>query len=106
MNVTTLRNVGLNKGTHRIWLEGNKLDLCGFCAGVRYTVKVNRETIKLTLCEDGEKRVMAKTIDPDLEYKQPIIDIHNTGLGVFLDGAVQVTVTYKVNEITIKRVKP
>lgn len=104
MNITTQRNVGQNKGTPRIWLEGNKLDQAGFTAGQPYTVKINKQTIVLTLCADGEKKVSGKRLSED--YRQPIIDLHNSGLLDFLAGSVQVDVNYQVGIITIKRIKP
>lgn len=104
MNITTTRNVGQNKGTPRIWLEGNKLDQAGFVAGIKYTVQVKRENIILTLDPNGEKKVSGKTITP--EYRQPVIDLHNAGLADFLAGSTQVNVNYQQGVITIKRIKP
>lgn len=104
-NVTTLRNVGLNKGTPRIWLEGNKLDIIGFVANVRYAVKINKQTIVLTLDEDGEKKVSSKA-SKDPNYRTPVIDLHNSGLSDFLNGSEQVEVNHQPGIITIKRVKP
>lgn len=104
MNITTTRNVGQNKGTPRIWLEGNKLDQAGFTAGTKYTVDIKRENIVLSLDPEGLKKVSGKNITP--EYRMPVIDMHNAGLADFLAGATQVNVNYQLGVITIKRIKP
>lgn len=103
MNVTTPRNVGMNKGTPRIWLEGNKLHEAGFAAGTRFNVEVKREVIELTLAAEGEKKVTGKKTD-DPTYRQPVIDLHNASLGDFLKGTMRVNVTYRIGLIVIRRI--
>jgi hypothetical protein len=101
---TIIRNVGINKGTPRIWLEGKKLDAIGFTARTRYTVQVLPKSIKLIACEDGEKAVSGKNLTPD--YRMPVIDLHNAALADWLGSCGSVTVQFKQGQITIKRIEP
>lgn len=105
--VQHVRNVGMNKGTPRIWLEGVKLDAVGFYANVRYSKIVKPQTLTLTLDPEGDFKVSSKKAtgkNPPEGYRMPVIDLHNAGLGEWLDGATSVTITYHAEGcITLKR---
>lgn len=105
MNVTTPRNVGMNKGTPRIWLEGVKLAQAGFKRHVCYSVDIKRVQIILTLCDNGEKRVSGKRVAPGSDDWTPVIDLHNSALVDFLQGSKRVDVTYQEGKITIRRIE-
>jgi len=65
INIT--RNVGLNKGKARLWIEGNSLINAGWQRGDKFNVSFNADSIVYKKHADG-KRAVAGT------ETRPIID--------------------------------
>jgi hypothetical protein len=66
--VTVTRNIGMNRGVARLWIEGKVLTQAGFHNGLRYTVIQGKNSLTLVLDKNGERKV-AGMVD------RPIIDM-------------------------------
>lgn len=95
-----LKKLGLNRGTPRLWLEGNAPSRAGFAPGVRFNVEVNpgRKAVVLRIAEDGD-RVVSRKVKADRE--RPVIDINSAEALAVFEGMSEVRVLLGQNEIWI-----
>ncbi|MBY8168127.1 DNA cytosine methyltransferase [Vibrio fluvialis] len=101
MSVVINKELGLNRGKKRIWLEGQKLVREGFEPGLRYDVSVceRSKTVCLIACEVGRRKVSSRDRNGKVS---PIIDIESLVLDkVFTEGTMLRIVISK-EKITIK----
>ncbi|WP_420213368.1 DNA cytosine methyltransferase (plasmid) [Burkholderia aenigmatica] len=74
-----LRRIGSNKGTPRLWIDGEQAMRGGFVPGVRFTAKLDQERgmVIIEASEEGGRVVSKKVVR---EREIPVIDIQNEGL--------------------------
>jgi len=93
-----IATLGQNKGTQRVWLEGQMLLRCGFSPKTRYQIKTENGSLILYKEEIGFRIVSSRT---RADKEIPIIDINSRELLAMFDGLEQVRVIFKDNEIHI-----
>lgn len=102
MTTTTFtRNIGLNRGKPRLWIEGNHLVRAGLDHGSRWNLIPNADGVGFTIQNDpeGERKIAGKP-------GRPIIDVVGatlTSMG-FKTGDVA-TLTYEVGSGSISVTK-
>lgn len=69
----TTRKLGANRGSARLWIEGQFLKDAGFAHGTRWTVAALGHDLRITIDQDGSRKIAGT---PD----RPIIDINNAAL--------------------------
>lgn len=94
--------VGENRGRRRVWMEGKRLERCGFVPGAAYRLEVapERGYLKLTLDPGGDRIVSSRRRG---ERELPIVDLcfsefspPGTKLrAVMIDGVVEVTLHHE-----------
>lgn len=90
------RNVGLNRGKARIWIEGNSLGSAGWKRGDRFNILFNEGSITYTKHKDG-KRAVAGT------ETRPIIDTVTDKIRASVGTETEtVCISIAKNKITIK----
>lgn len=96
----SIKSIGENKGTKRIWLQGNALVRSGFEPKTKYAVNKKDGTIVIQKTEAGIKlREVSSRKRADSEI--PIIDLNNDTLATMFEGMEKVRVIYKEGEIRI-----
>ena len=97
-NVSYLK-VGENKGTKRIWLQGQKLASQGIKPGMRYSLECDTDKICLVFSQDGKRLVSKKKVKDSL---LPVMDVRADEIEeVFGDNVERVRVVIRSNEIII-----
>lgn len=92
--------IGQNKGTSRVWLQGNPLRRAGFEPRMKYAVTAKDGIITLKRTEEGLKlREVSSRKRQSGEF--PIIDINNAELAAMFEGLTHVRVIFKQGEISI-----
>lgn len=92
--------IGQNKGTARVWLQGNTLTRAGFEPRTKYTVLSQNGAIVLTRTDDGVKLREVSSRKKN-EREVPIIDINNAELAAMFEGLSHVRVVFQPGEISI-----
>lgn len=92
--------IGQNKGTARVWLQGNTLVRAGFEPRTKYQVSTKEGAIVLIKTDVGVK-IREVSSRKRNEKEIPIIDINNAELATMFEGLTQVRVIFKKGEITI-----
>ncbi|MDA8140767.1 MAG: DNA cytosine methyltransferase [Desulfobacteraceae bacterium] len=98
--------IGQHRGNQRIWLEGKRLEACGFTRGASYTTifDVPGRRLLVKVDEKGDRIVSGRTNE---EAFTPIIDICNAGVSQHLvqvmGGPVRVRAVFRsgIIEITV-----
>lgn len=100
MKQISYRQLGSNRGSPRLWLQGLKLREAGYEIGNRYSLKADRngQTLVLKLEANGERRVSRKKRGDRLD---PVIDVENGVLAEIFGGAERVKVVIQVGSITV-----
>lgn len=103
--------VGQNKGTARVWLQGNSLLRNGFEPGVKYTREAKNGIIVLTVASDEFKLVQLNADDGSKirevssrkkgDKQIPIIDINNDEIAKMFEGMSHVRAIFQHNRIVI-----
>lgn len=106
VTITTIRH---NKGTARVWLQGNTLLRNGFVQGTKYkrvtkdgSIVLTRadDTVVLTHLEDGVKlREVSGRFRNDKHV--PIIDINNDEIAKMFEGMTRLRVIFQEGKIVI-----
>jgi DNA (cytosine-5)-methyltransferase 1 len=95
-----IATIGQNKGTARVWLQGNPLLRAGFEPKTKYEVSTKEGAIVLTKTDVGVKiREVSSRRKNDKDI--PIIDINNAELATMFEGLSQVRVIFREGEINI-----
>jgi DNA (cytosine-5)-methyltransferase 1 len=94
----TYTQVGTQRGVKRLWLQGLKLDECGFERGQRYRVEydVDRNEISLVLCANGNRTVSGRKRGNRVD---PIVDLCNADVVRFAGDATRVRADFKPGRI-------
>jgi DNA (cytosine-5)-methyltransferase 1 len=105
----TITEIRQNKGTARVWLQGNTLLRSGFAQGTKYkrvtkdgAIVLTRtdDAIVLSHLEDGVKvREVSGRIRNDKQV--PIIDINNDEIGKLFEGMTRLRVIFQEGKIVI-----
>ena len=88
---TKQRNIGVNRGRPRLWLEGAILTESGFNHGDRFNVTNEPDRIIIKNDPEGKRKIAGKS-------DRPIIDI----IGKVIENSLD---TSKVSRVNIKRVR-
>lgn len=101
MNNISIKKIGMNRGTKRIWIEGRLPASAGFEAGTRYGIATDRDRRRLTLrlSQDGQRVVSQKTSKSGVTT--PIIDLNSHEILAMFAGLEQVRVIASKNVIHI-----
>lgn len=91
-----VKNIGLNRGKPRIWLQGGEVANAGLTPGARYDIHVNGGTVVLRANPDGSRVVSSKAKGEDA---LPIIDINSKELLALFDGMSAVRLVQREGEI-------
>lgn len=94
------RKLGENKGSPRVWLEGNQPQSAGFLPKTRYSLVKNEseKMVILTVTKDGQRTVSAK-VKNGKEY--PVIDINSKEILSMFAGCECVKVLFSENQIVL-----
>jgi len=94
------RKLGENKGSPRVWLEGNQPQSAGFLPKTRYSLvkNENEKSVVLTVSSDGE-RVVSMKMKNGKEY--PVIDINSKEILSMFAGCECVKVLFSENQIVL-----
>jgi len=86
--------IGTQRGVKRLWLQGLKLEECGFERGERYRVDydVDRNEIRLVLCDSGNRVVSGRKRGNRVD---PIVDICNADVVRFAGNAARVRADFR-----------
>lgn len=96
--------VGQNKGNKRLWLEGQRLAMCGFSRGARYhtVFDVQKRSLILRIDEDGDKQTSGRKRG---EREIPIIELCSSSVTEYLEDVMgdtpRVRVTFEAKCLTI-----
>jgi len=96
--------VGEHRGAPRIWMEGLRLDACGFVPGARYTITfdINERRMMLALDPEGDRVVSRRKRKRGGEVQElPIIDIASMTLTDVLGEAGRVRAALYAGRIEI-----
>lgn len=88
---TSTTTVKKTNRSFRIWVEGKKLAAAGFAPDARYSVVYGDGEIRLTLSDDGERRVTKASRNGK---DRAIIDLHCAEVGRTFAAGTEVTVEY------------
>ncbi len=95
--------VASNRGSPRLWLEGLRLNRCGFHPGVRFRVDLDldRRQVRLRVDQAGERKVSQRqhTSGDGTIRCTPIIDVTGGALAEVLGEGARVRATLAVGEI-------
>lgn len=99
----TYTKMGTNRGAPRLWLEGGRLERCGFEAGAKFLVEldlVNRQ-VRLKLDPKGDRTVSGrkKTLGSGEVRNTPIVDIAGASLGEALGEGARLRAVLASGEI-------
>ena len=93
---TSTTTVKKTNRSFRIWVEGKKLAAAGFAPDARYTVVYGEGEIRLTLSDDGERRVTKASRNGK---DRAIIDLHCAEVGRTFAAGTEVHVEYLPSQI-------
>lgn len=85
----------------RIWIEGAKLNSCGFTPGQGYdiTLAYDSKRIDLTLCANGERTVTSSSRSGKM---RPIIDLHSQQIAELFPAGTRCRILFTQGRITIQ----
>jgi DNA (cytosine-5)-methyltransferase 1 len=85
----------------RIWIEGKKLEACGFNCGANYSIgkNIGQKQFILTLDSNGPRKV---TQSGRGEKTRPIIDLHSNEVGDLFSAGDRIEVIFEAGTITIR----
>lgn len=95
----SIATIGQNRGSRRVWLEGQMLARAGFEPRTRYQVTVAGNAIVLEKLANGFRMVSARKRN---EREIPIIDLNSNELLSLFEGMTQVRVTFDNGAIRIE----
>lgn len=95
----SVAKVGLNRGSKRVWLEGQMLNKSGFEPRTRYRVTTTGGAVVLQKDAKGFRMVSARKRN---ERDIPIIDLNSNELLALFDGMTEVCVTFEADAIRIE----
>lgn len=91
-----IKNIGMNRGKPRIWLEGRQIEDAGLSPGARFDIRTKSGSIILEAKADGSRIVSSKK-KGDKEI--PVIDINSKDLLALFDGMSAIRMVQKEGEI-------
>ncbi|EPG8943940.1 DNA cytosine methyltransferase [Pseudomonas aeruginosa] len=81
-----VKNIGMNRGRPRIWLQDYEVSKSGLKPGDRYEITMRGGSVILTANPDGSRVVSAKKLRRPGEPEVPVIDINSSqALALFED---------------------
>ena len=99
----TYTKMGSNRGTARLWLEGGRLERCGFEAGAKFKVELDlvARQVRLKLDAQGDRTVSGrkKTLNDGIVRTTPIVDIAGASLGEALGEGARLRAVLATGEI-------
>jgi len=98
MKAYIVTRIGENRGTPRIWFEGNRVARSGFVPGTHYSVATEKGRLTLKVCDDGTRIVSIRRRG---EHELPIIDLNSHDISKAFAGIEVVRVILRENEIHI-----
>jgi DNA (cytosine-5)-methyltransferase 1 len=93
------RNLGMNRGSPRIFLDGAKILNESINAGDRYDCEYTENSVRLVFCETGQKVVTPRHKN---QKTFPVIDINNKKLGEIFEEGETLRIAIKDRVIVIK----
>lgn len=102
INQVAYSKITEHRGNKRIWLEGLRLNECGFEKGITYSTDIDQDNKTITLLVDpeGNKRVSGRKRKGQETYT-PIIDLCNTAITEFVEGTTRIRATFSESQIVI-----
>lgn len=86
----TYTKMGRNRGAPRLWLEGGRLERCGFEAGAKFLVELDlvHRQVRLKLDPNGDRTVSGRkrNLASGEQRTTPIVDIAGSSLAEALGG--------------------
>lgn len=99
----TYTRMGQNRGAPRLWLEGGRLERCGFDAGARFQVELDlvRRQVRLKLDPNGDRTVSGRkrTLTSGETRTTPIVDIAGASLAEALGEGARLRAVLASGEI-------
>ena len=99
----TYTRMGLNRGAPRLWLEGGRLDRCGFEPGAKFLVELDlaHRQVRLKLDPNGDRTVSGrkKTLASGEIRNTPIVDVAGASLGDVLGEGARLRAVMASGEI-------
>lgn len=101
MQTYVTRNIGTNRGSLRLWLQGEFPARAGFTVGKPYRINEGPDYLVLQLAEDGDRIVSRKKDTKNEENYFPVIDLNNQDLLERFKLFATVRIIMKENELWI-----
>lgn len=98
MNGYFVKNIGMNRGKPRIWLQGIEVSQASFQPGDKYEVQIKGGTVILKANPDGSRTISRKE-NKKTGSVAPIIDIESKELLALFDGMDSIRVVQRQGEI-------
>ena len=98
MNGYFVKNIGMNRGKPRIWLQGIEVSQANFKPGDKYEVQLKGGTVILKANPDGSRTISKKENKRTGSFA-PIIDIESKELLALFDGMDSIRVVQRQGEI-------
>lgn len=97
----TYTKVGQNRGAPRLWLEGLRLERCGFTPGTRFRVELDlvARQVRLKVDPAGDRTVSQRTRSKGEGHTTPIVDVTSGSLAEVLGEGARVRAVLSGGEI-------
>lgn len=97
----TYTKVGQNRGAPRLWLEGLRLERCGFTPGAHFRVELDlvARQVRLKLDPAGDRTVSQRTRNKGESKASPIVDVTGGSLADVLGEGARVRAILSGGEI-------
>jgi len=90
-----------HRGKPRLWLEGQRLEGCGFAPGTKFRVELclERRQVRLVIDPMGDRKVSVRQRTGDEVRRTPIVDVAHGRLSEILGEGSKVRAIFRVGEI-------